>query len=133
MNAGVEIEGMEKLIRLLALGGAGARQALRQALYMKRQLRSTNLKCKFQLTRVCCAIQVRLMESKSIKSEIALVITLGYGGVAAPYALRVHEDLGARHNSPTKAKYLEDPVKMRLAGMGTRLTTAVDNALGRLA
>jgi hypothetical protein len=40
-------------------------------------------------------------------------VTLGFGGVAAPYAVIVHEDLQARHlvGGP---KYLEQPLKLSL-------------------
>lgn len=41
-------------------------------------------------------------------------VSLGYGGPAAPYALIVHEDLNA-HHTVGKAKYLEDPVRQRVA------------------
>lgn len=37
-------------------------------------------------------------------------VLLTYGGPAAPYAWIQHERLNLRHDSPTKAKYLEDPV-----------------------
>jgi hypothetical protein len=133
MDAGVEIEGMDKLVRLLALGGAGARQALRQALYYEATIAFNESQMQVPVDQGMLRDSGQAYGIQVNQIGDALVVTLGYGGVAAPYALRVHEDLGARHNSPTKAKYLEDPVKMRLAGMGTRLTTAVDNALGRLA
>jgi hypothetical protein len=35
--------------------------------------------------------------------------TLGYGGPAVPYALKVHEDPRAYHKPPTQYKYLEQP------------------------
>lgn len=46
-------------------------------------------------------------------------VTMGYGGAAAKYALRQHEDLSLRHPDPNnphsdpagKPKYLEDPVR----------------------
>jgi hypothetical protein len=37
-------------------------------------------------------------------------VLLTYGGPAAPYAWVQHERLHLRHDAPTKAKYLEDPV-----------------------
>ena len=133
MEAKVEIEGVDKLIRLLALGGAGARQALRQALYREAMIAFNESQLQVPVDKGMLRDSGQAYGIQVNQLGDALVITLGYGGVAANYALVVHEDLGAKHNSPTKAKYLEDPVKMRLAGMGTRLTTAVDNALGRLA
>lgn len=133
MDAKVEIEGMDKLIRLLSIGGAGARQALRQALYAEAMIAFNESQLEVPVDKGMLRQSGQAYGIQVNEMGDSLVITLGYGGVAAPYALIVHEDLGARHNAPTKAKYLEDPVKMRLAGMGTRLTAAVDNALGRLA
>lgn len=40
----------------------------------------------------------------------AVEVVLAYGGPAAPYAWVQHENLDLRHDDPTKAKYLEDPV-----------------------
>lgn len=37
-------------------------------------------------------------------------VTLGFGGVAAPYAIYVHEDLEARHSPGTGAKFVERPL-----------------------
>lgn len=37
-------------------------------------------------------------------------VRVTYGGPAASYALYVHENLYARHNAPTQAKYLETPL-----------------------
>jgi hypothetical protein len=35
------------------------------------------------------------------------IFTVQFGGPEAPYAYKVHEDLEAYHEAPTKAKYLE--------------------------
>lgn len=43
----------------------------------------------------------------------AVEVVLAYGGPAAPYAWVQHENLDLRHDEPTKAKYLEDPVMDR--------------------
>jgi hypothetical protein len=50
-----------------------------------------------------------------------------YGGTAAPYAAYVHElpPSRARHDPPTRWKYLEFPVKLYAEGMGARMTTRV--------
>ncbi len=50
-----------------------------------------------------------------------LSVRLVYGGPSAPYALIVHEDLVARHASPTSAKYLERPLVDAAPGMPARL------------
>ena len=46
--------------------------------------------------------------------------TAGFGGAAAAYALRVHEDLHARHRVG-KAHYLKDPWDRRVRGLDARL------------
>lgn len=53
-------------------------------------------------------------------------VDLTYGGAAAPYALYVHENLNAQHASPTKAKYLEDPVNEVMQGTAERLAAALE-------
>ena len=52
-----------------------------------------------------------------------VLVTLGFGGPAAPYAIRVHEDLEARHEPPTQAKYLEIPALAAQAGMARRMAS----------
>lgn len=44
------------------------------------------------------------------KRGSGIEVILSYGGPAAPYAWIQHEKVNLRHDSPTKAKYLEDPV-----------------------
>ena len=55
---------------------------------------------------------------KRVGGEI--VVELGYGGPATPYALRQHENLQFRH-PVGKAKYLADPFLRHLKGMDGRL------------
>lgn len=38
-------------------------------------------------------------------------LTIGAGGPEAPYAAAVHERMDAYHEPPTKAKFIEDPLK----------------------
>ena len=56
-------------------------------------------------------------------------VELGYGGPAEAYALQVHEDLQAHHAEPTKAKYLEDPLKRRSADLLPTVGADVERAL----
>jgi len=53
-------------------------------------------------------------------------VTLGFGGPSAPYAVVVHEDLTKRH-PVGQAKYLELPLKARLAGMPAVLAMRVND------
>lgn len=48
-------------------------------------------------------------------------VAITFGDAATPYALIVHENLKARHASPTQAKFLETPARRAEAGFGPRL------------
>jgi len=54
-------------------------------------------------------------------------ITFGYN---TEYAVRVHEDLKMRHKPPTKAKYLEDPVKRHIPDLAQKVLAEVNRLLG---
>jgi hypothetical protein len=48
-------------------------------------------------------------------------VVLGFGGASAPYALYVHENLEARHDAPTQAKFLETPMNAHAADFSARM------------
>ncbi len=56
-------------------------------------------------------------------------VSIGYGGPAAQYALFVHENLQAQHASPTKAKFLEDPMNDVLDRLISRLQGRMEGAI----
>lgn len=58
---------------------------------------------------------------------------IAYGGPAAPYAVYVHElpPSRARHDYPTRWKYLENPVRVYSQGMGERMATRVLDMVAR--
>jgi hypothetical protein len=58
-----------------------------------------------------------------------VVVKIGYGGAAAPYALRQHEELSYRH-TVGKAKYLTDPAERRSHGMAGRLAKHIEREIG---
>jgi len=51
-------------------------------------------------------------------------VTLGYGGEAAEYAVKQHEDMTLSHTHG-KAKFLEDPATRRQAGLAQRIADEV--------
>lgn len=63
-----------------------------------------------------------------VRRGTAIEVVLAYGGPAAPYAWLQHEKMGLRHDSPTKAKYLEDPVY----DYASRFEAALHNRMGYL-
>ena len=128
----IEIINIEKLINLLRKGGAGAQQALFQSLYAEAQIAFAESQEEVPVDKGHLRNSGQAHGIKVNRFGDTLEITLGYGGVAASYALVVHEDLNARRNGGKKAKYLEDPIKRRSNGLGTRLLRSVENALERL-
>ena len=128
----IEIQNIEKLVNLLTKGGAGARQALFQTLYSEAQIAFGESQREVPVDKGNLRNSGQAHGIKVNRFGDTLEITLGYGGVAASYALIVHEDMTARHKGGTKAKYLEDPIKRRSNGLGTRLLSGVENALRRL-
>lgn len=58
-----------------------------------------------------------------------IVVTIGYGGPSAPYALPVHERIDVFHRPPTQAKFLESPVLAAAKRLETALTQAVQNSV----
>ena len=54
---------------------------------------------------------------------------IGYGGAAAQYAMFVHENLTARHKPPTKAKFVEDPVRAIQIAIENDISIQIDGAI----
>ena len=52
-----------------------------------------------------------------------------YGGSAASYALYVHENLYARHDAPTQAKYLETPLYRQIPVLIKNLATRINHMI----
>lgn len=59
-----------------------------------------------------------------------IVVRAGFGGPAAGYALKVHEDLDVRHTTG-KARYLADPFNRRSDGMDDRMAADLRTRLAR--
>ena len=59
-----------------------------------------------------------------------MVLHITYGGPAASYALEVHENLFARHESPTSAKYLEIPFNLVKPRMKKLIDAKIRSKLG---
>ena len=119
-----------RLQRLLTQGGRGAVQAMGQAIYAEAALALLESK---ELVPVDTSALKQSGNLRPISVQgNAVEVVIGYGGVAAPYAVEVHENLEARHKPGKSAKFLEIPVKRRVAGLGTRIVDAVQEALDDL-
>ncbi len=55
-----------------------------------------------------------LKEQLQFSKFFETTVQVGFGGVGAPYAIFVHENLQAYHKPPTKAKFLEDAYRNNL-------------------
>ncbi len=61
----------------------------------------------------------------------SVAVEISYGNTeTAHYAERIHEDLGMRHQAPTKAKFLEEPFLAAEKGMGERVGARVAREIG---
>ena len=56
-------------------------------------------------------------------------VRVTYGGSAAHYALYVHENLYARHDAPTQAKYLETSLYRQVPVIVRNLTIRINNMI----
>lgn len=54
-------------------------------------------------------------------SDGTVVVELGFGGAAASYAVKQHEDLTLRHPGGGQAKFLESAIDDARAGMAARV------------
>ena len=74
---------------------------------------------------------IRRDKTKISKIE-GISVKIRAGGSKAPYGIYVHEDLNARHASPTKAKFLTDPFKRKVQGMGKRLSARINSVIKKV-
>ena len=65
-----------------------------------------------------------IVESPEFR-RFEVIITLGFGGPAAPYAIFVHERTEIRH-TVGQPKFLEDAVIQSVPGFSDRVATAID-------
>jgi bacteriophage HK97-gp10 putative tail-component len=126
-HIGIEMTGVAELQRLIRELGPRAVQAAESALYQEAE---TILAASKELVPVDTGTlrasgHVTLPE----RSGDVITVLIGYGGPAAPYAVHVHENLGAHHAQPTQAKYLEQPALEAVSGMDGRMAETVRQAL----
>jgi len=109
MKITVEIKDTKELQRTLEKLDKRAQAELKKALYAEAELIMTESKKQVPVDTgtLRSTGYVKQPEEKGDLVEVEM----GYGGPAAPYAIWVHERTELHHNPPTKAKYLEDPVK----------------------
>jgi hypothetical protein len=123
----VEVTGLDKLIENLQQYGQKALQAIGAEMYIEAEATMTESKteCPVDTGALRASGTVALPEFK----DQGVVVEMGYGGPAAPYALYVHEDPQAVH-PVGNYKYLENPVNRRASGMTERIGRGVQRRLG---
>lgn len=118
------LDGMDKLNRLLVLGGAAAVKATGRALYWEANTA-------FNMSQGLVPVATGALKSSGRVDQPKyegrqIVVDIAYG---TPYALAVHENLESAHAAPTSAKYLEIPVVQQTDGMGSRIADRVEATL----
>jgi hypothetical protein len=92
----------------------------------------------FQQSQLIVPVDTGALRSSGVVSQIMregnrIFVRVGYGGDAASYALYVHENLYAKHDAPTQAKYLETPLYRRvpvlIKNLATRINYMIRNQL----
>jgi hypothetical protein len=132
----IEIKGLDRLQKIVDQAGDKALTAIAQGLYLEAQMA-------FNESQTLVPIDTGILKSSGhITSpkmdENSVEITIAYGGPATSYAFFVHERIYAPsgkkvyHKPPTRAKYLEIPVKRRAKGMSGRLAVFIKRAIGQI-
>lgn len=117
----VSVNGTKALKSALRRYGKGAQDALARELYVEMN------------ELIADAITITPIDTGALRASArverprkgvfgGVSVTGGFGGPAAPYALYVHENVGANFQAPgTGAKFLEIPYKRRIRGMAGRI------------
>ena len=127
MASGVTVTGGDAIRRKLATLAKRFPEAQARALYQEAQVEMTESK------RRCPVDTGTLRASGHVNRPVTqgkkTTVDMGYGGAASGYALIVHEDLEANHNSPPfgggQAKYLESVLMESAPHMTTRIAQRV--------
>lgn len=125
----IEFEGVEEFNRLLNEQPEVAKLAAGRALYEEANniMASSKVIVPHDLGALADSGDV---SSPEIHGD-AVVVELGYGGPATPYAIIQHEDMSLRHDPGRTAKYLERPVLSRANDLGHALRARIAQALFR--
>jgi len=127
----VKVKNLEQLQRAFVLAGKDAPRFAAQALIEETQeaflLSQAVVPVRFGILRASGAVTGPVVRGSRAFTEIR------YGGPSAPYAVYVHEipPSRAKHDYPTRWKYLENPVRLYARGMGDRMTTRVLDMIAR--
>lgn len=127
MKISVELEGVDAVLRRLKQAETEAVQATAAAMYQEGEQIMTRSKRTFVPVDTGVLRGTGHVEEPVIQGG-SIEVTMGYGGPAAPYALRQHEDLTFNH-PVGQAKYLERPALEAVRGMAGRLAERIKKVL----
>lgn len=120
----IEVQGMDRVLRLLVQGGAAAVREVGMALYWEANTAFNKSQELVPVATGNLKSSGRVEMPQSTPSGVEVEIAYG-----TPYGLYVHENLEANHAAPTQAKFLETPVVQQVEGMGGRIADRVEAAL----
>ena len=130
----IELYGTERLRAKLAAAADAGPRILGAALYQEAEAVMTTSKEQYVPVDTGALRASGFVELPIYAGEGASV-NFGFGGPGAPYAVVVHEDLTKRH-PVGQAKYLEIPLRARIAGMrnvlAMRMRDGIRQAFQRL-
>lgn len=123
-NARISLEGMDRLLDLIH----GSKQSIYP--YMSKAVYEEASEA-FGFSQELVPVRDGYLKGSGgvkppIRSGGAVNVEIYYGGVAAPYAEFVH-DRPARHEPPTRSKYLKIPVDNQVQGLGDRLLARMEH------
>lgn len=131
MKASVTVKGLEPLMKAFVLAGQDAPRFAAKALIEEAEEA-------FVLSSYVVPVRTGVLLASGEVSGPEVVgnkayAYITYGGPAAPYATFVHElpPSRARHDPPTRWKFLENPVRLYAEGMAERMTVRVMNMIAR--
>lgn len=121
-NIRIEIDGVDLLRRRLAELGPRADLGMSAALVEEgeRIMKKSRPEVPTDLGTLKGSGHVSLPQ----RTASGVEVTFGYGGAASAYAWRQHEETGWSHTAG-KAKFLEDPMRDSVSGMGARLAATL--------
>lgn len=132
----ITLSGLDKLNRIVQQGGDRALKAIGAGLYLEAQMAFNESQTLVPIDTGILRASGHITSPKITPDSVE--ITIAYGGPANSYAFIVHERIYAPsgkkvyHKPPTRAKYLETPVKRRSKGMSQRLSVYIKRALGEV-
>ena len=127
----IKVKGLDPLMRAFEAAGVDAPKFASRALYEEASEA-------FLLSQEVVPVRFGMLRSSGrvlpieARGNVAFC-QIVYGGTTSPYAVFVHElpPGRAKHDPPTRWKYLEFPVKAYAKGMADRMATRVLDMINR--